>query len=153
MSNAKVGDSQPSDRDRQNHAVGSVEVDLDGPDPGDAIGYTIFPSEKDAASAWDGGKPHPDSDTKITSTQVPSGIGYPAVEANGSIKGKNAFGQQVSNGGSVCAAIVGQVVVQGATISTDNADSGNVPAACALLKAGIAHLQTTESHLSQSGGG
>jgi len=140
FSSAKVGDSQLSDHAKSAHAVGAVEVDVNGSDAADAFAYTIFPSVADATKDWDHGKPHPVSGVKITATQVPPGFAYPAVEANGSITGTNAFGQTVTNGASNCAALVGQVVVSGITASTDNTDGGNVPVACELLKAAIAHL-------------
>lgn len=140
VSSPKVGISAANGREKSAHVIGDIEVDVTGPDAGDAILYEVFPTTKDAQDAWDNGKPHPDSDTKITGTTTPPNVGYPAVQANGSITGKNAFGATVTNGASNCAALVDTVVVQGATVSVDNTDSGNVPLSCALLKAAIAHL-------------
>jgi hypothetical protein len=41
----------------------------------------------------------------------------------------------------------GSVLVAATTMSSDSTDSGNVPAALALLKSGIRHLQRLEARL------
>jgi hypothetical protein len=45
------------------------------------------------------------------------------------------------------AVVEGSVIVVAATDSADSTDSGNVPAALALLKSGIRHLQRVEARL------
>lgn len=145
VSSPKAGVSAPSDTAKSHHVVGEVEIDLTGPDASDAIAYGVFPTTKDAAGDWNNGKPTLGSDTKLTGTTTPPSMGYPATQINASISGENAFGKQVTNGGSVCVALVGLTLVEGVTTSVDNHDSGNVPLSCSLLKAAIAHLKAVES--------
>lgn len=145
VSSPKVGVTTLSGRQKNSHAVGAVEVDLTGPDSGDGIAFVVFPTAKEAMREWDGGRLTLDSDSKETGTTTPPDVGYPATQANISVTGNNAFGQKVTNGGSLCAAVVGFTLVEGITTSVDNPDSGNVPLSCSLLKAAIAHLKAIES--------
>jgi hypothetical protein len=137
FSSAKVGLMQPSDRARKYHVVGEVEVGVDGPDVGDAIVYYVFPAAADARG--DLAHPSLSGDFRVIG-KVP-GYSVPSVMAAGSVTGNNAFGKKVTNGITGLFVLRGNVIVGAVTASGDHTDSGNVPAALALLRSALKHLQ------------
>jgi hypothetical protein len=135
---AKVSLSEPSKNAKRYHAVGEVEVDVDGPDPNDAIVYYVF---RNPTNAW-GDFTHPTA-TAGTKTKLIGRVpGYklPSQWYVGTITGKNAFGKTVTNGVTAMFVKDKNVIVGGVTTSVDNSDSGNTPAALQLLKSAFKHL-------------
>lgn len=145
FSSAKVGLSQPSSNAKNYHVVGEVEVAVDGPDPDDGLSYYVFP---DAASAQgDLTHPRPSSGEKIHNMGRVPGYSQPSTWVVGSITGKNAFGKTVTNGVTALAVREGNVLIAVYNDSSDNPDSGNMPAALALLKSAIKHLHAVQAKL------
>jgi hypothetical protein len=138
FSNARVGISTPGKPARSHHVVGEVEVDVDGPDVQDGIFYEVFPTRADARADLVDAKP------KGHTHFVPGGVpGYSRATSAmfaGSITGKNAFGQTVTDGITGVAVVKGNLLLGAVDLSGDNPDSGNIPAALHLLKAALRHL-------------
>jgi hypothetical protein len=132
---AKVSIGSPSDNAKNYHVVGDVEVAVDGPDPNDGIIYEVFPTAADARGLL--AHPKQDKHTRVVG-KVP---GYSrSVWMTGSITGKNAFGNTITNGFTLVAVAQGNVLVEAFSDSADNENSGNTPAALALLKSALRHL-------------
>lgn len=144
FSNPKTGQSVLIDADKRHHGVGSVEIDLSGPDPQDALVLTVYATASDAAARFKE-PPQIAAGEKLTSDTAAPGFSQPSLLTSGSVTGKNALGTTVTNGFTGCYVLVGDVIVAGANTSTDNDSSGNVPAAIALAKAGIQYLQSLEA--------
>jgi hypothetical protein len=141
FTSAKVGLSTPSKTGLRYHAVGEVTVAVDGPDPDDGLGFNVFPNHSDALGdlnhpTFTGQKVH------IVPGGVPGYANLPGHMWTGSITGKNAFGKTITNGVTLVAVVRNNVLVQAATDSADNADSGNIPAALALIRSGLRHLSS-----------
>jgi hypothetical protein len=138
---AKVSLSKPQSPAKSHHVVGEVEVDVNGPDPTDAILYAVFPSGHDATADLVFAKPKDGGRLigKVPAYKIPSAL------FAGTLSGKNAFGQSVKNGITAAAVVKGSVLVAAITTSSDNPDSGNVPAALALLRSGLRHLSRVEA--------
>lgn len=132
---AKVSMGSPSDNAKKYHVVGEVEVAVDGPDPDDGVIYEVFPNAADARGLL--AHPKLDGHVKLVG-KVP---GYSrSVWMTGSITGKNALGKTITNGVTLLAVAKGNVLVEAFTDSADNENSGNTPAALALLKSALRHL-------------
>jgi hypothetical protein len=140
FSAAKVSLLKPTNHAKSHHVVGEVEVDLNGPDPGDAILYAVFPSAHDARADL---AQKPVNGGHLVG-KVP-GYKIPSALYAGTVSGKNAFGQSVKNGVTAAGVVKGSVLVAALTSSADNPDSGNVPAALALLRSGLRHLSRVEA--------
>jgi hypothetical protein len=140
---AKVSLQNPGSTGRSHHVVGEVAVAINGDDPEDAILYGVFPNGHDARADLANAKP---SGNAHRVGNVP-GYRLPSSWLTGSITGKNAFGKTVTNGLTGMIVVEGSVLVMSVTGSADSTDSGNVPAALALLKSGIRHLQRIEARL------
>lgn len=139
FTSAKVGLTNPSKSGIRYHAVGEVAVAVDGPDPDDGIGFNVFPNRSDALGdlnhpTFSGQKVH------IVPGGVPGYANLPGHMWIGSITGKNAFGKTITNGVTLVAVVKNNVLVQAYTDSADNTDSGNIPAALALIRSGLRHL-------------
>ncbi len=143
FSSAKVSLEQPSSKAKGHHVVGEVGVAVDGPDPDDAIFYAVFPNPSDARADLSGAKP---PGSVHVQGKVP-GYKLPSIWFTGSITGKNAFGKTVTNGITVLAVADGSVLVGVVTDSADTIDSGNVPAALALLKSARRHLHAVQARV------
>lgn len=139
---AKVSLYTPTSRAKSHHVVGDVQVAVDGPDVADAIFYFVFPTPADARADFNGAE---GSGVHVVG-KVP-GYKIPSRWVTGSITGKNAFGKTVTNGITGMYVREGSVLVTSFTASSESTDSGNVPAALALLKSGIRHLQRVEARL------
>ena len=136
-----VGVWTPSGNAQHHHVVGEVEVTIDNEQA--KIGYLVFPSHYDAVRDWNAaGKPH-----ALTSTVPVHGLPKPAVMYNGSVTGKDASGRKVTNGITLLGFVAGSVIVEAGTASTDNPNSGDVPATIALGKYALRHLQLVEAKL------
>lgn len=132
---SSVGIYKPSSQAQKHHAVGGVEIDLNGGDA--ALIYLVFATRADAVADWNDANLR----SHAKSTLVPpAGFPGPGLIANMSIKGKNAFGKNVTNGVTDLAFVSKFVIVQAVTRSTDNTDSGDIPAAITLGRFGLARL-------------
>jgi len=136
---AEVGAGDLDARDRRNHQIGNVMVNLAG---NAAVYYFVFPT-RGWALRWTKDKPVSDPDIKVIRRQnmgrVPGFKGVTRWE-NLTIEGENAFGRKVRNGVTMMSVLKGNVVVGAATISTENEASGDVPATIKLLGSGLKHL-------------
>lgn len=142
FSTAKVSVAKP-DKAKKHHVVGEVEVDINGPDVYDLVIYAVFPNPADARADLVDAKPSPNAHRVGA---VP-GFRLPSVWDSGSVTGTNSFGKTVTDGLTGMFVVDGSVIIGAVTTSADNETSGNVPAALALLKSGIRHLQRIESRL------
>lgn len=134
---AQIGVGSLSDRAKRFHAVGEVDIDIDS---GNAlIIYIVFPSRANAVAEWNDAR----SDVKKHSKSIlpaPPTFPWPALIANGSVTGKNAFDKSVTNGVTDLAFTSKNVIVQAMTLSTSNTESGDIPGAIRLGKAALKHL-------------
>jgi hypothetical protein len=138
---ASIGVSKPSNTAKSNHAVGEVEIDLNGGDA--AIIYLIFPTRADALKDWKDADP---THKKGVKTKLPApGFPHPALIVNGSITGNNAFGKKVTNGFSILGFTAGNVITSAVTSSTTNTNSGDLPATISLGKFALRHLRAVEA--------
>lgn len=140
-SGAKTGVYSVSSTGKKHHEIGGVEIDLND---GDAvIIYMVFPTRADAVGDWK------DANLKKhakTSVSAPADFPWPALIANMSVKGKNVFGQSVTNGVTDLAFTSKNVIVQALTLSTDNKDSGDVVGSIKLGHYALKHLQALRAH-------
>jgi hypothetical protein len=139
-----VGTDDLDKRDKKHHAVGRVLVTFSGGDAGSD--YGIFPTLKDANDRWRE-PPQAPSGSKINVVGKVPGFNIPTEWINGSITGKNAFGQKVTNGLTSMCALSRVVMLCVVTTSVDNNSSGDVPAAITLLKASLKHLDAVRARL------
>lgn len=142
FANAKVGLLKPGDTGRKHHVVGEVQIDVDGADALDEIVYLVFPTAADARADINSAL---DKEFHIVPGGVPGYTSLPSHVWAGAITGKNAFGQKVTNGITSMVVVTDNVVVASITASADNTARGNVPAALALLRAGMRHLRATRA--------
>jgi hypothetical protein len=142
FSSAKVGVQQPNKNGLRYHVVGEVAVSIDGPDPDDGIEFIVFPNHSDAVADLN----HASFSGSAKLHIVPGGVpGYAKLPGHmwiGSITGKNALGKTITDGVTLVAIAKGNVIVDAYTDSADNTDSGSVPAALALLRAGLRHVKS-----------
>jgi hypothetical protein len=134
---ASPGIGEPSSNSKSHHIVGEVDVDVDSGDA--AIIYEVFPSRASAVADWNASKPSFKKVAKSTMA-APSTFPWPAIILNGSITGKNAFGKTVTNGITTLAFTSHNVIVEAATISTSNTQSGDIPGAIQLGHFALKHL-------------
>jgi hypothetical protein len=112
-----------------------------GPDAVDGIIFEVFPTAADAR----GDLAHPalKGDEHLIG-RVP-GYSLPGDMFAGSVSGHDVSGKPVRNGITYVSVAQGNVLVAGASVSADNTEGGNVPAALALLRAALKHLQMVSS--------
>ena len=138
---AKVGSAALGDREKRHHAVGDVQVTVDSDS---AVYFTVFPSRTDAIAYIRDHKFDTSKDVKLVRwTDMGRAPGYKSVPSywrNLTAEGKNAFGKTVRNGVTSMGVVTQNVLVSVATISTDNEESGDVPATIKLLGSGMKHL-------------
>jgi hypothetical protein len=146
-SSAKVSVFTPSGRARKYHVVGDVYVTISGPDPDDGILYLVFANRANAARDFSGATPN-GKGHKVG--KVP-GYSIPSAWFTGSIPRKNAVGKSVTYGITAMTVQDGSVVVAATTDSSGSMESGNVPAALALLKSALRHLHAVESAVTRKG--
>lgn len=136
---AEVGTDDLDAKDKRHHAIGAVIVTVGGEA---AISYVVYPTKEDVAQRFRE-KPSTD-DSQVKSFRVvgkvPSYWYTRSQWINATLEGKNAFGKTVRNGATIVVVQRRNVIVTALTISTDNEQSGDVPGALRLLKAGIAHV-------------
>jgi hypothetical protein len=131
---AKVNFMKPSKRAKSHHAVGEVEVDIDGGDDA-AIFYVVFPTRADAVADWK------DTDWSGVKTRRPAPqFPQPAVILNGPFTVKDAAGKTVTYGYTGVASVPGGVIVSTVTRSTKSKVRGDVPGAIALERFALRHL-------------
>jgi hypothetical protein len=137
---AKVGLATASKSGLRYHVVGEVTVAVDGPDPDDGVGFDVFPNKSDAL----GDLNHPTLSGQEKLHIIPGGVpGYPKLPGHmwtGSITGKNALGKTITDGVTLVGVVRNDVLIDAFTDSADNTDSGNIPAALALIRSGLKHL-------------
>ncbi len=136
---AKVGTQALDARDKRHHVVGSVMVTLSGDA---AVFYVVFPTHSRAV-AWMKDKPVKDDELKIVRETIMGKVpGYtlPSLWKNVTLEGENAFGKTVRNGVTLMSVVKGNVLIGAATISTENDESGDVPATIRILGSGMKHL-------------
>ena len=137
---AKVGSSSLDKRMKRHHAVGAVQVTLDSDS---VVFYIVFPGKADAlAYARDRNYDNSGDLKTVRLVEMGKVPGYklPSYWRNGTIEGKNAFDKTVRNGITVMGVVSQNVVAGAGTVSTDNEDSGDVPATIKLLSSGLKHL-------------
>lgn len=138
---AKVGASSLDKRMKRHHAVGDVQVTLDSDA---AVFFTVFPTRADGVAYIKDTNFDTSGDAKLVRwTNMGRAPGYknvPSYWRSLTIEGENAFGKKVRNGVTSMGVVAGNVVVSGVTISTDNEESGDVPATILLLRSGMKHL-------------
>jgi hypothetical protein len=139
---AKVGSSALDKRMKRHHAVGVVQVTIDS--GAAAVYYIVFPVRSDALAFSRDRNYDNSGDVKTVRLsemgKVPGYRRLPSFWRNATLEGENAFGKKVRNGITVVGVVKQNVVVGAATISTDNEDSGDVPATIKLLGSGLKHL-------------
>jgi hypothetical protein len=141
FTSAKVGYVRPNSQALKYHIVGEVAVMVTGPDAVDGIIFEIFPTAADARS--DLANPALKGDEHLIG-RVP-GYALPGDMIAGSVSGNNASGKPVTNGITYVSVAQANVLVAGVSVSADNTESGNVPAALALLRSALKHLQMVSS--------
>jgi hypothetical protein len=138
---AKVGTASLDNRMRRHHAVGAVQVTIDSES---AVYYIVFSSRSDALAYNRDRNYDDDPDLKvIRRTEMGKAPGYKKAVSfwrNYTVEGENAFGKRVRNGLTMMGVVTKNVAVGAATVSTDNEDSGDVPATIKLLGSGMKHL-------------
>jgi len=134
---ASPGIGSPSKNSKSHHIVGEVDENVDSGDA--AIIYEVFPSRAMAVADWNAGKPNFKKEAK-SQMAAPSKFPWPAIILNGSVTGKNAFGKTVTNGITNLAFTSQNVIVEAATISTSNTQSGDIPGAIQLGQFALQHL-------------
>jgi hypothetical protein len=129
----RTGSLDPGTGPKSFGAVGAVAVDVHGPDSGNGIAYTVYPSAADARRGFD----HrvPSASAAFHTTDTPTDFGYPAQCFN--LTG-TTNGQQY--GATNCIVLVGNVEVAGTSAIAGSGDQGDVDVAAALARAGIGHL-------------
>jgi hypothetical protein len=135
-SSSSTGVSKPSDNAKRHHVVGEVEIDIDDGDAG--IVYMVFPTRADAVADWKDANLRAHAKSTLN---APSSFPWPALIANQSVTGKNAFGKTVTNGVTALAFTSQNVIVEAVTTSVDNTESGDIPGAITLGRYALAHLQ------------
>jgi len=145
FSSAKISLQTPGKNATHYHAVGEVAVEVLGPDPNDGIGYVVFANNADAL----GDLNHPTLSTsgakiRIVPGGVP-GLKLPGHMWTGALTGTNGLGKKITDGLTLVAVVDHGVLVDAYTDSASNTESGNIPAAIALLRSAIRHLNAVES--------
>lgn len=120
---AQLEKRPPTANGRRYHAVGSVDAALTGPDTVDAIAWIVFPSHKDAIGDLD--NPRVGNGVQVIDT-------VPGIRESLVLTGPSN-GERTTD----AAAVVGNVLVQGAVVS----GSVRTSTAILLLRAAIAHLE------------
>jgi hypothetical protein len=141
FTSARVGSIRPNSQALKYHVVGEVAVMVTGPDAADGIIFEVFPTPADARD--DLAHPALKGDEHLLG-RVP-GYSLPGDMIAGSISGNTASGKPVTSGITYVSVAQGNVLVNGASVSADNTDSGNAPAALALLRSALKHLQIVSS--------
>ena len=135
---AKPGIGSLSSNSTSHHALGEVDVDIDGGQA--AVVYEIFPTRALALADFKAGKPNLKKIPSATVMAAPPRFLWPALMVSGTLTGKNAFGKTVKNGTTVLAFTSKNVIVEAATISTSNTASGDVPGTIQLGDFALKHL-------------
>ena len=134
---ADIGIGSLTKRAQKFHAVGEVDVTIDG---GHAfIDFIVFPSRAAAIADWKDSK---DDFHKNTDTQQPAppDLPWPAIIGNSSITGKSATGKAVTNGVTTLSFTPKNVIVQTFTLATDHTGSGDIPGTIKLARYALRHL-------------
>jgi hypothetical protein len=111
-----VAETSPADWDRRHGALYTIVWDLNAPNTADrtiyyAIYFTVFPSGREAAAAWDNGKPHLPREFKVESVTTPPYLFFPARLVNGTVKSDN-------NGFSDASGQLSNVLIRATTVSS-----------------------------------
>lgn len=122
-SKPKIARQPLSANGKKYHAVGEVAVLVQGPDTEDAFSWMAFKSHANAVGDLD----HPALSKSIKVVDTVPGYKESLLLA-GTLSGQKVFD---------AAAVVGNVLVQGVTVSP----RGNKAGAIALLRAAVKHLQ------------
>jgi hypothetical protein len=126
-----VLEEMPSSWNVKHGATTLIEWVLDGPDRGDVIGFTLFPTAEKARSAWDGGRPHLPEDYRVRSVGLipfPKGANQNTRLFNGSIT-------DLPGGFSATETVLGNVLIRTVTTSHLTNDSANANGAVELVVA------------------
>jgi len=132
---AKIGAATPSADAKRHHAVGEVEVAVQGPDPNDGIFYGVFPTQADAKAVV-----YSRPNQNFHRLGPVPGYRQPSAWFTGSVTGKTSSGQRVTHGVTAMAVVQGSVLVGVITDSATVTLGGDVPAARSLLASALRHL-------------
>ena len=134
---ADIGIGRLSQRAQKFHAVGEVDVTIDG---GHAfIDFIVFPTRAAAIADWQDSKSdfHKNTDSR---QPAPPDLPWPAIIGNSSITGKSGTGKPVTNGVTTLSFTPKNVIVQTFTLATDHTGSGDVPGTIRLARFALRHL-------------
>ncbi|HEY2543451.1 MAG TPA: hypothetical protein VGH92_10425 [Gaiellaceae bacterium] len=123
FSNARAERQRLSANGKKYHAVGLVDVSLEGPDAVDAFAWIVFTKHADAISDLD----HPAVGNGVKVLDVVPGL-KDSLVLTGTLNGKTI---------TDAVAVDGAVLIQGVVVSS----AVREPTAIILLKAAIAHLR------------
>lgn len=114
--------------------VGTVLVDIAGPDASNAILFEVYPDVPSARSRYE--RTGPSADATPTDSFQPTGFSGPArCYSFFAPTGSPEFGA------TFCLALIENVMVLGASVLEGDFDHGNANNAIALTHSGVAHLQ------------
>jgi hypothetical protein len=133
FTNPRVKKHDPDAEARQFNVVGQVDVDVDGPDDANAIGYLVFPTPADARNFHERGR---FSGARVTGNFSASDIAFPSR-----CETLVPTGSGQSGAASLCRVLVGNVEVLGGSLVKSDTRKGNNDHAVALAKVGIEHLK------------
>ncbi|MGI8554138.1 MAG: hypothetical protein ACR2PL_25630 [Dehalococcoidia bacterium] len=148
FSGAKVSQGTLDPMTAMYNAIGQVNVDLSGPDAGDAIGYVIF-ADAAGARADFAAPPVVPANTQITDMFSLGGFAFPVLVYTAAVS--DASGTPVG-GLSICGVLVDTAVVVGISAQPGNVASGSTDNACLLAEAAVAHLQSINGTAPAPGG-
>jgi hypothetical protein len=137
FTSAKMDTQELGSLDRKHNALGGARADVDGPDHGDVIFFTVFPTDADAKAYFEEERAPSGSDR--TSTFRPAGFDVPVACDTWHHKG-NAT-DDPERGQTFCDALVGSVVIDVVTSLTSDVQRGNNDATIALAKSAITHIR------------
>jgi hypothetical protein len=124
-----VREDVPSSWNVKHGAITTIEWVLNGPDRGDYIGFTFFPTAEKARSAWDSGQPHlPETYHMRSVGQIPV-----LKEANRDTRLFNGSISDLPGGFSATETVLGNVLIRTVTTSDLTHDSANATAAVELV--------------------
>ena len=124
-----IREIEPSSWNLKHGAITTIEWVLDGPDLGDYVGFTLFPTAEAASSAWDKGRPHLPDIFKVRSAgKIPV-----LPEANKNTRIFNCSITDWPRGFSATETLLGNVLIRTVTITDWTSDSANATGAVALV--------------------
>ena len=132
----RVGTYQVSAGAKSHHARGGVEIVGDGGNEG--VSYIVFSSAADAKLDW--------QHANLTNARVsaaPKTIPKRSLVANASTTARSGT-TTVRIGLTEVACLVENVIVEGVTSSTTNANEGDIPGAVALALFAVEHLRSVQ---------